>query len=290
MTIEYTKSPFEIPKDFGFGTYPTDHILEIHWDALKGWSVPKIVPFHTFQLHPFNTTLHYGHEGFEGMKAFRDPKGQVRLFRPETHARRFIKTFEALCIPPFEPAEFVKCLETLMSIDAKWVPEYPATLYLRPSIMSMTNNLGATVPDQALLFVVASPSNPLFSLESPPLKMLIETRGVRAWPGGTGNVKMGANYAVAARYDNEAVKNGFDEVMWLNGDRLTEASGCNFFLIWKTAGGEMELVTPELDGTILPGITRDSLLQIGKIDTRFKTVEKKVTVDDVIAASKEKRV
>jgi len=265
-------------------------MLEVYWDPSKGWSKPKIRPFHMLELHPFNATLHYASTGFEGMKAFRDPNGGIRIFRPDAHARRFLKTCEYLSFPQFDPEEFVKCLSEFIKLEARWVPEFPSSLYIRPTMISVDANLGLTCPEKAMFFIVASPAKPLFNPENPPIKMLIETRAVRAWPGGTGNVKIGANYAIASKYDIEAIHNGYDEVLWLNSDKITEASGCTFLLIMKNEKNEPELIAPELDGTILPGITRDSILQIAKNDLKMSVFERAVTIPEILKANSEKRI
>jgi len=281
----------ELPKgELGFGQYITDHILEVLWKETTGWGKPRIIPTHDFKLHPFNTSLHYAFEGFEGMKAYRDAEGKIRTFRPEMNAKRLVRTSEEICLPSFEPDEFVKCVDELLRIDEKWVPADPSSLYLRPTVVSMTNKLGVHPPHESMLFVASSPSGPYFKSGLKPTRLKVETIGVRAWPGGTGNVKAGANYTVGIKYVREALKQGFDQVIWLNGKNITEAGACNIFIYWINKKNEKELVTPMLDGTILPGITRDSVLQLGREDKRFVTAEKKISVADLVKAHKEKRV
>ena len=281
----------ELPKgELGFGKYFTDHMLEVLWNAETGWGKPKIVPTHDFSVHPFNSSFHYAFEGFEGMKAYRDDNGKIRTFRPERNAIRLNWTSEEICFPSFDPSEFVKCLDDLIRVDERWVPEPPSTLYIRPTIVSMTNKLGVHPPHDTMLFVASSPSGPYFKSGMKPVKLRIESTGVRAWPGGTGHVKAGANYTVGIKYVKAATEAGFDQVIWLNDKHITEAGACNIYVYWINKKNERELVTPMLDGTILPGITRDSILQLAKEDTRFKTVEKKISVTDLVKASREKRL
>ncbi len=281
----------DLPKgELGFGKYNTDHILEVKWNAERGWDNPKILPTHDFNVHPFNSSFHYAFEGFEGMKAYRGADGKIRTFRPERNAIRLNRTSEEICFPTFDPQEFVKCLDEFLKVDERWVPEPPSTLYIRPTIVSMTNKLGVHPPHETMLFVTASPSGPYFKAGMKPVKLKIEPNGVRAWPGGTGHVKAGANYTVGIKYVKAAMEQGYDQVIWLNGKSITEAGACNIFVYWINKQNERELVTPMLDGTILPGITRDSILELGRQDTRFKTSEKKITVTDLLKASREKRL
>lgn len=265
-------------------------MLEAKWTEENGWDKPKIVPTHDFHVHPFNSTFHYAFEGFEGMKAYRDANGKIRTFRPEMNAKRLNRTGSELCFPSFEPEEFVKCLDELLKIDEKWIPEPPSTLYIRPTIVSMTNKLGVHPPHETLLYVTSSPSGPYFKGGFKPTNMKVESVGVRAWPGGTGHIKAGANYCMGIKYVRDAFAAGYDQVVWLNGKNITEAGACNIFIYWVNKQGQKELVTPMLDGTILPGITRDSVLQLAREDKRFITSEKKIPVGDVVKAHKEGRL
>jgi branched-chain amino acid aminotransferase len=268
----------------------TDHMLEVKWNIEQGWDKPKIVPTHDFVLHPFNSTLHYAFEGFEGMKAYRDAAGKVRTFRPDMNAKRLVRTSEEICFPSFNPEEFVKCVDELVALDESWVPNSPSSLYLRPTIISLTNKLGVHPPHETELFVVGSPSGSYFKGGSKPTRLKVESIGVRAWPGGTGHVKAGANYTVGIKYVRAAFDAGFDQVVWLNGNNITEAGACNLFVYWINKKNERELVTPMLDGTILPGITRDSVLHLAREDKRFITNEKKISINDLVKAHKEKRI
>eukprot|EP00826_Nyctotherus_ovalis_P035397 TRINITY_DN3039_c0_g2_i7.p2 TRINITY_DN3039_c0_g2~~TRINITY_DN3039_c0_g2_i7.p2 ORF type:complete len:306 (+),score=102.91 TRINITY_DN3039_c0_g2_i7:1432-2349(+) len=245
---------------------------------------------HHFKLSPFNTTIHYAFEGFEGMKAYRDSKGKIRTFRPEENGKRLCRTSERICLPTFDPNEFVKCLDEFLKVDEQCVPEEPSTLYLRPTVISLDNKLGLQTPNHSMLFVTASPSGPYFKGGLKPVKLKIETEAIRAWPGGTGDVKVGANYIMGIDHAKAAAKEGFNQVIWLNDKYITEAGACNLYIYWINKQGKKELVTPMLDGTILPGITRKSILELTKDDNRFTVCEKKVTVNDLMTAFKEKRL
>lgn len=262
----------------------------MEWSAESGWERPRIVPFHDFDVHPFNSTLHYAFEGFEGMKAYRDSNNKIRTFRPEKNAARLNETSRRICFPTFDPNEFVKCLDEFLRIEESWVPQEPSTLYIRPTIMSFTNVLGVSPPNKTMLFVTASPSEVYFKNSLSPIKLKIETEATRAWPGGTGDIKVGANYIMGITQTKAAAKEGIDQLVWLNKDRITEAGACNLYVYWMNKDNHKELVTPMLDGTLLPGITRQSVLDLTKDDPRFTTCEKKVTVRELVKAHKEKRV
>lgn len=281
----------EVPTgDIPFGQIPTDHMFEALWNKKEGWLKPKIVPFHNFELSPLNSTLHYALEGFEGMKAYKDGNGKIRTFRPFMNADRLNRTSAAMCFPTFDSNEFVKCLDTLLKIDSKWVPSYPISLYVRPTVISMTNKIGINAPSETMLFITATPSGPYFKTSARPVKMVVETKMARTWPGGMGNVKIGANYVIGLKNVEEAKQQGYDQVLWLNGKHVSEMGGCNFFVYWINKKGEKELITPALDGTLLPGITRDSIIQLAKGDPRFITSERPLLMTDLFKAGKEKRV
>lgn len=224
------------------------------------------------------------------MKAYRDVNGKIRTFRPEENAKRLNTTSQRLCMPTYDPKEFVKCLDEYLKVEERWVPNEPSTLYLRPTVISLTNKLGLQTPDHTLLFVTASPSGPYFKGGLTPVSLKIETEAVRAWPGGTGDAKVGANYIMGISHARNATKEGYNQVIWLNGKYLSEAGACNIYIYWINKQGKKELATPMLDGTILPGITRKSILELTKDDQRFISCEKKISVDDLVSAFKEKRL
>lgn len=270
--------------------YNTDHMLDVLWSSSTGWGKPKIVPFQNFSIHPFNSTLHYGLECFEGLKSYRDTKGHIRVFRSDRNALRMNDSCRALCFPTFEPQEFLKCMDELLKVDKDWTPEYPACIYVRPTVISMTNQLGVHAAREARLFIALSPSGSYFASGVKPLKIKVETEGCRAWPGGTGNVKLGANYASSPKFTEAAEKLGFDQIIWMNGKNLAEVGAANFFIFLVNKKGERELTTPKLDGTILPGVTRDSVLELAREDKKIKVTERLISIAEVVKASQEKRV
>ena len=265
-------------------------MLEVYWSEKKGWDAPQIVPTHNFGLHPFNSTLHYSFEGFEGLKAYRDAQGRIRTFRPDMNAKRLNRTSQELCFPTFDQEEFVKCLDELLKVDARWVPDTPASLYIRPTIISMTNKLGVHPPAETCLFIATAPSGSYFKTGVKPIRLKVETEGARAWPGGTGFVKAGANYAIGINYVHKAIAEGYDQVLWLNGGNITEVGAMNVCMLWKNKEGVTEVVTPMLDGTILPGVTRDSILTIVREEGKYPANEKKIHVNELVEAGREGRV
>lgn len=293
MQITLRKEPLPKPEKgapLGFGVLNTDHIFDVDWEAGKGWGKPRIMPFENFSIHPFNSTLHYALQCFEGMKAYRDPNNHIRTFRPEKNAARMNESMKALCMPTYDEQEFLKCLDELIKIDKDWAPEHPASLYVRPTANSMTNQLGVHEAKKVKLFIAISPSGSYFAKGVKPLKIKVETEGVRAWPGGTGNVKLGANYASSPKFTSKAEKDGFDQIIWMSGKNMAEVGAANFFVLWTNKKGEKELATPKLDGTILPGITRDSVIQLSKEDPKLRVTERLIPIAEVVKASKEKRV
>ena len=245
------------PDVLPFGKYFTDHMFEADHSVEKGWEVPKIVPFHNFEMSPANATLHYGIECFEGMKAFRNDT-EALLFRPEKNLNRLLDSFKFLTLPEFDPVELQKCLEVLIEMEKNWIPNRPDhSLYIRPTGISMESALGVHPPTQSKLFIILSPCGPYFSKGFTPLKLVVEEEGARSWPGGPGNKKLGANYGPTMFYQRRAGQKGFDQILWLSERKyVSEAGTMNFFIYWANKKGIKEVVTPKLDGTLLPGITR----------------------------------
>ena len=291
MTITKATTLKEVPtKDFGFGKYITDHMLEVDWNAKTGWGKPQIVPFHDFHMHPFTSTFQLTSSGFEGMKAYRDAEGRIRTFRPELNAERMVRTSLELCHPSYEPAELVKCIDAWLKVEERWVPARPATLYIRPTVCSLSPRLTIEPPTETKLFVIGTPSGPYFSPHLKSVQLGVENVGVRAAPGGCGSVKAAANYCTGIKYVTAAMKAGFQQVIWLNGKNITEAGASNVFFYIINKQGKKELVTPALDGTILPGVTRRSVLDLAKNDPRFVLSERAFTITELARLSKEKKV
>ncbi|XP_030069721.1 branched-chain-amino-acid aminotransferase, cytosolic isoform X2 [Microcaecilia unicolor] len=282
------------PNNLVFGTIFTDHMLTIEWSTENGWEKPQIKPLQNLSLHPAASALHYAVELFEGLKAYRGVDGKIRLFRPRLNMDRMLRSTKRATLPAFDKEEFLLCIHKLVELEKEWVPySTSASLYIRPTFIGMEPSLGVKKPSKALLYVILSPVGPYFSSGTfNPVSLWANPKFVRAWRGGTGDFKMGANYGPSIFAQYEAVDAGCQQVLWLNGDdhQITEVGTMNLFLYWVNENGEEELTTPPLDGLILPGITRQSILDLARKWGEFKVSERYLTMSDLLAGLKEKRV
>lgn len=283
------------PDKLVFGQTFSDHMLEIEWTAQNGWAKPIISPLHNFSMHPAAKVLHYAVELFEGMKAYRGNDSQIRLFRPDLNMKRMLSTAARSCLPTFDGAELTELLRKLVSIDKEWVPySTTSTLYIRPTFIGTEPSLGVSMSQRALLYVITGPVGPYYPTGFKPVTLLADPKYVRAWEGGCGAFKMGSNYAPTIYIQIEAMRrHGCQQVLWLYGPdhHITEVGTMNFFMYWKNEKGEMELVTPPLtQGTILPGVTRQSLLDLASKWGEFKVTERQFTMKELVRALDENRV
>ncbi|XP_053117784.1 branched-chain-amino-acid aminotransferase, cytosolic-like isoform X2 [Hemicordylus capensis] len=296
LQIELNKhpKPKPDPKNLLFGKNFTDHMLTVEWSQEKGWEKPHIKPFQNISLHPASSALHYSMELFEGMKAFRGPDKRIRLFRPMLNMERMIRTALRLSLPPFDQTELLECIRQLIHLDQDWVPHSEdASLYIRPTFIGTEPSLGVSNSTRALLFVILTPVGPYFTTGSfNPISLLADPSYVRAWMGGVGDCKAGGNYGPTIYVQNEAAKEGCQQVLWLYGDnhQITEVGTMNLFMFWKNQQGDLELVTPPLNGIILPGVIRASLLDLARKWGEFKVSEKVFTMADLIKGLEENRV
>ncbi|KAL4658307.1 branched-chain-amino-acid aminotransferase, cytosolic-like isoform X3 [Arapaima gigas] len=290
MTVERsaTLKPKPDPSSLIFGKHFSDHMLTIHWSQQEGWGTPHIKPFQNLSLHPASSALHYSIELFEGMKAFRGDDKLVRLFRPMLNMERMHRSAERCCLPLFDKAELLECIRKLVELDQEWVPySSDASLYIRPTFIGTEPSLGVSRAGHALLFVIVGPVGPYFATGAfNPVSLLADPTYVRAWRGGVGEFKIGGNYGPTIAVQNEANKLGCQQVLWLYGEQeeITEVGTMNLFIYWTTESGERELVTPPLDGIILPGVTRQSLLDLAHQWGEFKVTERTVTMKELLAA------
>jgi branched-chain amino acid aminotransferase len=282
----------------------TDHMLTCFWSASGGWGKPKISRSTSIVLPPTAPSLNYGIQCFEGMKVYRGYDGKLRLFRPEWNCKRLLSSARRIGLPEFDVGELQELIETLVSIDGpKWLPKEDAGsfLYLRPVFIATDGTLGVRSPSKAMLYVVCVKSPPF--LHSKGMSLITNPEGVcRAWPGGSGNFKVGGNYAPTIPSFEEATTAGYSQILWLFGDdcRVTEAGVCNFFIVWETEDNRREILTPPLgDGTILPGITRQSVVELaatklaatGEVNGgQLHVEERKFTIHEIIKASEEGRL
>ncbi|WFD29237.1 branched-chain-amino-acid transaminase [Malassezia sp. CBS 17886] len=265
LRIERTASARKCPPaaDLVFGKTFTNHMLAIPWESTKGWGTPKIHEYRPLTLDPSSVIFHYAPSLFEGLKAYRDPRGEVRLFRPDQNMERMNRSAERIALPTFDGDELVKLIKKLVEIDQEWVPSEPGySLYLRPTLIGTQATLGVGANTEALLFVIMSPVGPYYSSGVKPVALEADPSRVRAWPGGTGDAKLGANYGPCIMPQMDAAKKGYQQNLWLFGDEhwLTEVGTMNMFVVLCGDDGRFEVVTPPLNGVILPGVTRASVL------------------------------
>eukprot|EP00594_Rhizosolenia_setigera_P005145 CAMPEP_0178950466 /NCGR_PEP_ID=MMETSP0789-20121207/6667_1 /TAXON_ID=3005 /ORGANISM="Rhizosolenia setigera, Strain CCMP 1694" /LENGTH=338 /DNA_ID=CAMNT_0020631193 /DNA_START=255 /DNA_END=1271 /DNA_ORIENTATION=- len=278
----------------------SDHMLTMEWDVDKKWSAAKIVPYQDLKISPAASVLHYGLECFEGMKAYKslDNPDEVRLFRPDLNMKRLMTSMERLSMPTddLNPDNLLECIKTLCEVDKNWIPHGEGySLYLRPTVICTNPFLGVAAPTKMLLYVITSPVGPYYKSGSfQPVKLTTDSPFVRAWPGGTGCYKLGGNYGPSIKASTEAAKDGYDQVLYLFNDEVTEVGAMNiFFLIWNEKTNKKELITPPLDrGDILPGVTRRSIMELTltKWEEEIDVVERFLTMTEVKKASEEKRL
>lgn len=295
LVVKKTDAPVaKLPNsELLFGKTFTDHMLEVDWSESTGWETPIISPLHNLQIDPAASCIHSALECFEGMKAYKDKEGKIRMFRPELNIQRLQRSMQRLQMPTFSEEQFLKCMKELLRVDSEWIPsEEGYSLYLRPTAIATHASLVRAKPAALKMFVICSPVGPYYPEGFKPITLYANNKYVRAWPGGTGNTKLAGNYAPTIQPQTEAMEKGFTQVLWLFGDKqeVTEVGTMNIFFLWRTKEGDLELITPELDGTILPGITRQSIIDLVQSYGEFKVTERKFYMDEVVEALEENRV
>jgi branched-chain amino acid aminotransferase len=269
----------------GFGDIFTDHMLCIRFSENDGgWQDPEIKPMEDLALHPATMILHYGQQVFEGLKAFSGTNEEdVFLFRPDMNIARFNRSCERLCIPTIDPDLFMDQMCRLIRLDREWIPRSAGTsLYVRPTIIATDPHLGVRPSRQYLFYIIMSPVGAYYPEGFAPVKIMVTDKYVRACRGGVGEAKTAANYAASLLAAEEAHKEGFTQVLWLNAvDKasIEEVGTMNIFFCIDD-----EIVTPALEGTILPGVTRDSVIRLAK-DWGLKLSEREVSIEEVVRAS-----
>ncbi|KAJ4305972.1 hypothetical protein N0V88_000762 [Collariella sp. IMI 366227] len=278
-------------------------MLVTNWSRATGWSDPHIRPYENFSLPPTSSVLHYGTECFEGLKAYRGHDGKLRLFRPDLNCKRLLFSSQRGGLPDFDPFELEKLIKSFLAVDGdRWLPEPGTFLYIRPAIIGTSAALGVGRPAEAMLFIIAV-LFPQFGQTGPGLKLLCSQGQVRAWPGGFGNAKLGANYAPSLVAQEQANKLGFIQVLWLFGpdDAVTEAGASNFFVVIRDKKtGFPELITAALGDIILDGVTRRSVLELarGRLQSestdsgleKIDVSERQLTMAELISASEDNRL
>src|SRR5215472_12388112 len=251
----------------GFGETFTDHMITIRWSAERGWHDARLEPYGPFTLDPATAVFHYAQEIFEGLKAYRQDGGVIVAFRPFANAARFNRSAARMAMPELAPSAFVRALELLVGQDRDWVPTAPEhSLYLRPFMIATQRGLGVNRPSQAYVFtVIASPAAAYFRGGMQPVSVWLSPEYTRAALGGTGEAKCGGNYAASFAGQRQAVEHGCDQVVWLDATEhrwVEEMGGMNLFFVYGS-GPQARIMTPALTGSLLPGITRDTLLKLG---------------------------
>ncbi len=283
MDIKITKTtcPKEKPESsvLGFGKYFSDHMFIMDYSKEEGWHDARIVPFGPFEIHPASTVLHYGSEIFEGLKAYRRADGKVQLFRPIENIRRMNNSAERLCLPQIDEDMAMEILKTFVKCEEEWTPSAPGTsLYLRPFMYGNDETLGVHAVHNARFMIIASPVGSYYKEGINPVKIMIEDQDVRAVRGGTGYAKCGGNYAASNRAGERAEQKGYSQVLWLDGVErkyIEEVGAMN--VMFKING---EIVTPALSGSILPGITRKSCIEVLKSEG-YNVSERLLSIDEL---------
>ncbi|MCM2421834.1 MULTISPECIES: branched-chain amino acid aminotransferase [unclassified Streptomyces] len=262
----------------GFGRHFTDNMVTIRWTEGRGWHDAQLVPYAPLSIDPANMTLHYAQTIFEGLKAYRQPDGTVATFRPEANAKRFQDSARRLAMPELPVETFIEAVDAIVGQDKAWVPSAgEQSLYLRPFMFATEVGLGVKPANEYLFMVIASPAGAYFAGGVKPVSVWLSEEYVRAAPGGTGAAKAGGNYAASLVAQAQAIEHGCDQVVWLDAIErswIEEMGGMNLYFV---SGNK--ILTPALTGSLLPGITRDSLLKIAA-DLGYDVNEGRISVED----------
>ena len=292
-TLPFTRTPNATPASAervaevlanpGFGTFFTDNMVTIRYSADRGWYDGAVRAYEPIALDPATSVLHYGQSIFEGLKVYRQPDGSLAAFRPDANAARFRTSARRLAMPELPDELFLESLRELIAVDNRWVPGTPGeTLYLRPFMISTTVGLGVNSPASEYLYLVfGSPAGSYFTGGAKPVSVWLSTEYVRAAPGGTGFAKCAGNYAASFVAQAQAVEQGCDQVVWLDAVErrwVEEMGGMNLFFVFGS-GADAKLVTPELSGALLPGVTRSSLLRLAA-DAGLVVEERRISTDE----------
>ena len=272
------------PQDsaLGFGTTFTDYMFNMDYNLEQGWHNPRIEPYGPIQMDPSTMVLHYGQAIFEGLKAYKKYSGGINLFRPKDNLARLNKSGKRLCMPPLDEAFILDALLELLKIEKSWVPGAPGTsLYIRPTIIATDPYIGLRSSHTYRFFIILSPVGAYYPEGFDPVKIWVTTDYVRAVRGGVGEAKTAGNYAASLYATELANKDGYTQVMWLDGVELKYIEEVGSMNIFFQIGDE--IITPELNGSILSGVTRDSVIKLAE-SWGIKVVERKISIDEVYTA------
>ena len=279
---ENLKEKIKDESKLGFGNYFTDHMFLMDYTDGKGWHDPRIIPYQPISVDPSCLTFHYGQTVFEGLKAYRSAEDEILLFRPQENFTRMNLSCDRLCIPRFDEKFVLEALKKLIDIERDWVPhQSDSSLYIRPFIFADEEFLGVRVSKSYKFMIILSPSGPYYASGLDPVKIYVEEKYVRAVPGGMGEAKTGGNYAVSLIGQAEAESKGYSQVLWLDGVErkyIEEVGAMNIFFVIDDV-----IITPKLNGSILSGITRKSVLELLR-EQDAKVEERKISIDELVAA------
>ena len=288
IKLELTKNPKEKPADqskLGFGRIFTDHMYVMDYHEGQGWHDPKIIPYQPISLEPSAMVFHYAQEMFEGLKAYHTQDGRVLLFRPDRNIQRAENSCKRLCIPPVPQDDFLNALKTLVRVEKDWIPTAPGTsLYIRPFIIATDESLGVHPSHSYKFIIILSPSGAYYASGLNPVKIWMEDDYARAVRGGIGEAKAGGNYAASLKAQVKGEAGGYAQVLWLDGVErkyIEEVGSMNIF--FKIAG---KVVTPQLNGSILPGVTRATCLDLCR-SWGMEVEERRVSVEELVAAARD---
>jgi branched-chain amino acid aminotransferase len=283
IQLAQTRKPRPDPDTLVFGKTFTDHMFLMNYDAGQGWHDARIVPYGPVPFELSSMVFHYAQEIFEGMKAYRTPEGKVQLFRPIENARRFNNSCDRLCVPKIDEDFFVEAVKALVKVDADWVPDKQGTsLYIRPFVVATDCSLGVHASHSYLFAIICCPVGSYYKEGINPVKIYVESEDVRAVKGGTGYAKCGGNYAASIRAGERAEQNGYSQVLWLDGVHrkyVEEVGSMN--VLFKVDG---TVITPALTGSVLPGITRKSCLELLR-DWGVPVEERLITAEELFQAA-----
>ncbi len=266
----------------GFGTIFTDHMFNMDYNPEDGWHNPRIEPYAPIAMDPSTMVLHYGQAVFEGLKAYRTDDDRIQLFRPKDNFKRLNRSCRMLCIPEFDEAAALDALKQLLTHEQRWVPSAPETsLYIRPTVIATDPYLGVRASFTYRFFIILSPVGAYYPEGFDPVKIWVSKDHVRAVPGGVGEAKTAGNYAASLFAGDMAHENGYTQVLWLDGikrENIEEVGSMNIFFVIDDT-----LVTPALSGSILPGITRNSVLALAK-SWNMKVAERQISITEIMSA------
>ena len=287
IKITLTQSPRQKPQDesaLGFGRIFTDHMFLMNYEEGKGWFDPRVVPYGDFSMDPASMVFHYGQAIFEGTKCYRRADGGLQLFRPQDNLARMTRSAQRMGMPALDEETALEGLKTLVKVDADWVPHQDGTsLYIRPTMISLDAHLGVHASKTYLFFIILSPVGAYYKEGLKPVGIYVEDEYVRAVRGGVGFTKCAGNYAASILAGSEAEKKGYAQVLWLDGVEqkyVEEVGSMNMMFAYGN-----RIVTPRLNGSILPGITRDSILKLAR-QLGYETSEERLAIADVFADAK----